>query len=225
MRMMRAPGLNVYLRYIVACFSLIMSSGTMAGETLDYFPRTLDEGEKYIVYLHGKIIEDKGTRPTHPIFGVYEYQDILAGFAARGYTVISEVREPNTDPQQYADYVSEHIRRYRKNGDTELSVVGFSKGAVITLLVSSRLDYADIRYAILAGCWPSIVQQRMQLSGRVLSLYDVSDSVGSCRSLADKSSRIEDFHEETFDTGESHGLFFKPNPIWLEPLFTWLKTT
>jgi hypothetical protein len=216
---------SLVLRYIIACFSLIISGAAMAGEILDHFPRALDQGEKYIVYLHGKIIEDKGTRPTHPIFGVYEYQDILAGFAARGYTVISEVRKPNTDPQQYADYVSDHIRRYRKNGKTELSIVGFSKGAVITLLVSSRLDYADIRYAILAGCWQSIAQQSMQLSGRVLSLYDVSDSVGSCRPLADKSSKIVDLHEETFDTGESHGLFFKPNPIWQEPLFKWLKKT
>jgi len=211
-----------FLRCAVACFSLMISSAAMAGEILDYFPRALDQGEKYIVYLHGKIIEDKGTRPTHPVFGVYEYQDILSGFADSGYTVISEVREPNTDPQQYADYVSDHIRRYRKNGNTELSIVGFSKGAVITLLVSSRLDYADIRYAILAGCWPSITQQSMQLSGRILSLYDVSDSVGSCRPLADKSGKIVDFQEETFDTGESHGLFFKPNPVWQEPLFSWL---
>jgi hypothetical protein len=216
---------SLVLRYVIACFSLMISSAAMAGEILDHFPRALDKGEKYIVYLHGKIIEDKGTRPTHPIFGVYEYQDILAGFAARGYTVISEVRKPNTNPQQYADFVSDHIRHYRKNGATELSIVGFSKGAVITLLVSSRLDYADIGYAILAGCWQSIVQQSMQLSGRVLSLYDVSDSVGSCQPLADKSSKIVDFHEEIFDTGESHGLFFKPNPIWQEPLFKWLKTT
>lgn len=195
----------------------------MAGEILDHFPRVLDQGEKYIVYLHGKIIEDMGTRPTHPLFGVYEYQNLLAGFAARGYTVISEVREPNTDPQQYADYVSEHVRRYRNHGDAALNIVGFSKGAVITLLVSSQLDFADIKYAILAGCWPSITQRGLQLSGRVLSLYDVSDSVGSCQPLADKSGEIVEFHEETFDTGESHGLFFKPNPVWLEPLFDWLK--
>lgn len=195
----------------------------MAGENLDHFPKELNKGERYVIYLHGKIIEDMGTRPTHPEFGVYEYEDILSSIAARGYRVISEVRKPNTDPQHYADYVSDQIRRYRDQGDGELNVVGFSKGAVITLLVSSQLEYADIKYAILAGCWQSITQQSMQLSGRVLSLYDVSDSVGTCQPLADKSSKIVDFHEETFDTGESHGLFFKPNPVWQESLFDWLE--
>ena len=217
--------MSSFLRYLITCCSIVISAVASSGENIDYFPEELIKGEKYLIYLHGKIIEDMGTRPTHPKFGVYEYDDILASFAARGYTTISEVRKQNTDPQQYADHVSNQIRRYRAQGEAELNIVGFSKGAIITLLVSSQLDYADVKYAILAGCWASITQQSMRLSGRVLSLYDVSDSVGSCLSLADKSGKIVNFQEETFDTGESHGLFFKPNPVWQEVLFDWLKAS
>ena len=146
--------MSSFLRYLITCCSIVISAVASSGENIDYFPEELIKGEKYLIYLHGKIIEDLGTRPTHPKFGVYEYEAILASFAAWGYTTISEVRKQNTDPQQYADHVSNQIRRYRAQGEAELNIVGFSKGAIITLLVSSQLDYADVKYAILAGCWP-----------------------------------------------------------------------
>ena len=34
------------------------------------------------------------------------------------------------------------------------------------------------------------MQQGLRLSGHILSLYDLSDSVGICQPLADKSGRI-----------------------------------
>ena len=194
-----------------------------AAEILDKFPEQLVDGEKYIIYLHGRIIEDKGIRPTHPIFGIYEYHDLLDSFAAMRYTVISEVRKPNTNPQEYAAHIRKQIHRYQQQDKADLNLVGFSKGAVITLLVSSQLDYPTINYAILAGCWQSITEQDMQLSGNILSLYDVSDFVGSCTPLIDKSYKRTTFREEVFDTGKSHGLFFKPDATWQKPLSEWLE--
>ncbi|MBL4679131.1 MAG: hypothetical protein JKY88_00220 [Pseudomonadales bacterium] len=205
----------------LTCICLIPTG--LKAEILDHFPEQLNEESKYIIYLHGRIIEDKGIRPTHPKFGVYEFEALAISFAKAGYTVIRQVRKANTKPQQYADYVSKQLRRYRSQSNTELNLVGFSKGGVITLLVSSQMNDTDIRYAILAACWQSITKRDMDLSGHILSLHDLSDSVASCQPLADKSNKIVDFHVRTFDTGKSHGLFFKPYPTWQKPLFEWLK--
>jgi len=195
----------------------------MAGELYDRFPQRLTPGTHYIVYLHGKIIEDAGTRPTHPVFGVYEFNEILSDFLNQGYSVIAEVRQSGTDVQEYATYVGNQLRRYRKQSDSDIAVVGFSKGAVIALTVSAQMNDPGIDYAILAGCWKSVTERDLPLSGRILSLYDVSDSVGSCQSLIERSGDVSEFDEEVFDTGKSHGLFYRPDPVWIEPLFRWLK--
>ena len=48
-------------------------SGTISSEV----PETVDAEGDYLLYLHGRIIEVQGRRPTHPAFGVYEYDAIL----------------------------------------------------------------------------------------------------------------------------------------------------
>ena len=50
-------------------------------------PAEIDPDARYLIYLHGAIIERAGVRPTHPQFGVYEYQQILEVFANRGFVV------------------------------------------------------------------------------------------------------------------------------------------
>ena len=40
---------------------------------------------RYVIYLHGRIVEDSGSRrPTDPAFGTYEYDAILDSLRARG---------------------------------------------------------------------------------------------------------------------------------------------
>ena len=80
-------------------------------------PVRIDPDARYLFYLHGAIIERAGVRPTHPKFGVYEYQKILEVFAERGFVVISEARPRGTDGmsmrQTVADQVRALIRRWR----------------------------------------------------------------------------------------------------------------
>ncbi len=228
------PGYSL-LRTLVFSACLVFPAAALPAGVLHEYPENLDADQNYLFYLHGRIIEDKGIRPTHPQYGIYEYEAILNELASRGYTVVSEVRKPGTRPVEYARRLSDRIRRYRENNVAVnsvavnsvagITIVGFSKGAVISLLTSSMLDDASIRYAILAGCWDAVTESDLNISGRVLSLYDVSDSVGSCQPLADKSTRLRSFEERTFDTGKSHGLFFTPDPVWLNTLFNWLETS
>ena len=52
-----------FLRYIVTFFNIAVSTVASPGENIDYFPKELITGQKYLIYLHGRIIEDMGTRP------------------------------------------------------------------------------------------------------------------------------------------------------------------
>ena len=37
------------------------------------FPTTISASAKYLIYLHGKIVEDQGIPAVSPEFGEYEY--------------------------------------------------------------------------------------------------------------------------------------------------------
>ena len=79
------------------------------GVVLKDVPARVDAKASYLFYLHGRIIENKGIRPTDPRYGVYEYEEILNTLAAKGFTVISEARAKDTDVNQYATKVVHQI--------------------------------------------------------------------------------------------------------------------
>ena len=44
---------------------------------------------RYVIYLHGRIVEDSGSRrPTDPAFGTYEYDAILDSLGGAGFVVL-----------------------------------------------------------------------------------------------------------------------------------------
>ena len=107
-----------------------------------------------------------------------------------------------------------------------ITVMGFSKGGAIAIRTSSRLGNERINFVLLAICgdwvfeWPGV-----DLSGRVLSIYETSDEFGrSCRSLADASTGISSFEEITLSTGKQHGAFYTADPLWLNPVIDWILT-
>lgn len=63
----------------------------------------------HVFYLHGRIIEEQGRRPTHPEFGTYEYDEILRQLGGEGRVVVSEARPGNTDPDAYAAKIEKQI--------------------------------------------------------------------------------------------------------------------
>ena len=69
-------------------------------------PEHPNPAARYLIYLHGSIIQTQGRRPTHPDYGVYEYDEILDALAARGFQVISEARPAGTKVPAYAEKVA-----------------------------------------------------------------------------------------------------------------------
>ena len=189
-------------------------------------PETVDSQGDYLLYLHGRIIEVQGRRPTHPAFGVYEYDAILEEFARRGFHVISEARPADTRIADYAKKVAEQVRRLVEEGvaPEHITVAGFSKGGSITIATSSLLRIPGVRYVILAGCSDRVFDNTgLTLTGRVLSIYEASDDIGiSCAPLFGRSPDAEETVERRIDTGARHGAFYLPREAWLEPMFTWI---
>jgi hypothetical protein len=196
-----------------------------AGRVLEGVPTTPDPEARYLIYLHGAIIEREGRRPTHPIHGVYEYDAILRQLAERGFTVISEIRHAGSAPDAEATKVAAQVRALLDAGvqQDHVCVVGFSKGGVIAALASSRVPSDDVGWVVIAGCgqWlemlPAVIPQ-----GRVLSMLDVrDDSVSTCRPLFDRMPRDAVYREIVLELGTGHGAFYRPDPAWIEPVTEW----
>jgi hypothetical protein len=183
-------------------------------------------GHPTIFYLHGRIIEEEGTTPTHPTYGLYDYPAILSALESRGANVISEVRPSGTNAEEYARETIARIEGLLDDGVSpgSIVVVGFSKGGVISIIVSSLFDQPDIRYVIMAACsdWLDAYPQ-LQLTGHVLSVYEKSDaSAGSCRSFAERNDALGSFQEIQISTGKEHGAFYLPRSEWVLAVLDWI---
>ncbi|MGE5564483.1 MAG: alpha/beta hydrolase [Bacillota bacterium] len=182
-------------------------------------------GERYLYYLHGKIVEDSGPRGVSPRFGAYDYPGIVAALRKPGVVVVSEIRPRGTDPSAYADKVVRQIRAQLRSGipASHITVVGASKGSVIASLVSTRLQVRGVRYVLLANCNDWLIRTwHPRLSGEVLSIYEASDDVGgSCRPVVRLSPAVTRFREIRLNTGLGHGVVYRPLPQWVGPATSW----
>jgi hypothetical protein len=110
------------------------------------FPKTIDPSAHYLFYLHGKIIEDQGIPASSPDYGEYQYGAILEKLSEFGFIVISEQRPMNTDPLEYAKRVFNQVDTLLKAGTPakNMTIVGASKGAGITIYISHLLENHEI---------------------------------------------------------------------------------
>jgi hypothetical protein len=188
-------------------------------------PAAPDKRARYVFYLHGKIIEDQGRRPTHPRWGVYEYDAVLGALARPGHIVISEQRPTGTRVGPYAAKIVAQVEGLLNAGVPEghISVVGFSKGGVIAQAVSAKLG-AAIRYAFIASCDGNA--KGPALHGRVLSLREKSDSTtDSCVPRLRASRELAGHRETVVAVGGGHGAFYRPRDAWLKPLLRFIEAT
>lgn len=212
---------------LACCLLGTPSAGAAAaGGVLTDLPRAIDPRADYLIYLHGRIIEEEGPRPTSPRFGTYEYRLILDALAARGFTVVSEVRPRGTDIAAYAGKVVGQVRSLLAAGvpPRRVAVVGFSKGGAIALVAASGLHHPDVRFVSLAGCGDWLFGQfKLDLAGRILSLYDAGDDLAtSCARAFTAASKPFEHREIVLHVGKGHGTFFRPDPAWLDPMTDWL---
>lgn len=188
-------------------------------------PTEVDTSDRYLFYLHGAIVENRGVRPVHPRYGVYEYKAILDTLSRRGFTVISEARPPGTRPEAYAEKVTAEIDSLLGAGvrPEHITVVGFSKGGAIALMVSSYIENDHVNFVFLASCsdwmlsWPGLDPK-----GRVLSMYDARDEIaGSCKEVFGRATGRLEYEEIELDVGLGHGTFYRPLAEWVEPVVQW----
>ena len=205
-------------------FAFILVAGSPASQAAG--------AEKYLFYLHGKIIEDQGIpRPRSEKFGYYEYEKILETFRKRGFTVHSGMRPANTNVAAYAEKVAGEIKKILRTGvpPDRITVVGASKGGVIAILISALLQNPNIHFVFLANCYEAALknlqEMRTQVAGNILSIYDSADDTGcgSCQDFFNsaRGKKLGRTKEIVLNLGLGHGILYRPLPEWVEPVVAW----
>jgi putative hemolysin len=194
------------------------------------FPTPIDPQQRYLFYLHGKIIEDQGLPAVSPDFGEYEYGAILQALSEGRLRVISEQRPKDTDPLQYAQYVAGQVNTLLEAGvpPENITVVGASKGGGIAIYVSNMLKNEQVNFVPMAICSPetvaALIDEQVVLYGNVLSIYDSADDLsGSCADLfAYSEGKGLSRHEEiVLQVGTGHGILYQPLDEWVMPVLEW----
>lgn len=219
-----------WLRALVVAGGLLLSATPVLaqrGSVLNDVPAQVRPGARYLIYLHGRIVEEKGRRPVDERFGIYEYPQILDTLASSGAEVISEQRPRGTDFREFGSRVADQVRRLLAAGvpAERIAVVGFSKGGAIAMVASARLADPRVTFVLLGSCGDWVKgRDDVDVRGRILSIYEASDELGtSCEPLFAQASEPGEHREIRIDTGAGHGAFFRPRPEWLDPLFQWVE--
>lgn len=180
------------------------------------------EVRKIYIYMHGSVEESEGSTE--------KYEMAVDAINQGSAKVISEVRG-DTDPVAYAEKIKTQVTDLLKKGvmPKNITITGYSKGAIIALATSAVLKNPEINYVLLAGCSDFLnekygVESNMAV-GRILSIYDVEDEkFGSCSAAFSKTNNVV-FKEVELDTGKGHKLFRIPKEKfieqWRDPLLSW----
>jgi hypothetical protein len=188
-----------------------------------------DTSKKQVFYLHGAIIEKGDPKPIHPKYGLYDYPAIVSALSAYDFQLISEQRQPDTDYLLYANKLVSQINALISSGVRagDITVIGFSKGAMIAVIASSMLESDNVNFAIMATCGDWYDSDEfligLRLYGNIFSIYEKSDLAGSCQSLANRLPVPSSFTEIRIDTGKEHGAFFLPIEEWIGPIISWIN--
>jgi hypothetical protein len=181
---------------------------------------------RYLIYLHGRIVEDAGRHPADSVFGSYDYDAILDSLRRPGIVVLSEQRPLKTDSDSFAIHVAGQVDSLIRSGVSPkaITVIGFSKGGWIAILASSRLQNTAISFVFMAACGPWAFEPGLHVAGRLLSLYETSDSLGvSCAPMFARRSPGSRVREIALSLGLGHGTFFQPRSEWLAPAMAWAE--
>jgi hypothetical protein len=194
---------------------------------LQHVPDTPDSTKHYLFYLHGLIVEEAGIRPKSEEHGYYEYQLILEELAKEGFIVISEAREKGTQIMSYAENIASQIKKLQANNVSpgNITIVGASKGGIISAYVSTVLREKGINFVFLAGLFEKCLKDdNLKLYGNVLSIHDRSDKLSITPALYfQRSEGLGQFKEIVLALDIGHGLIYKPYREWIDPILEWLK--
>lgn len=211
------------LNVIVGCIVyFVFSIPVYAGNVISDIPENPDTSTKYIFYVHGSVEEAEGSTE--------KYEAAVEAIAESTATVISEIRG-ETEPNVYAEKLKSQVNSLISKGvpAKNITVSGYSKGAIISLATAGAVQNADINYVLLAGCSESLNDKYSvdpkKSAGRILSIFDSGDDkYGSCSGIVSKSDKVK-FKEIKLNTGKGHKLFRIPKDKfiekWRDPLVDW----
>lgn len=190
-----------------------------------YISQTAD-AQKYVFFLHNMFLELKPLGEKHPEYGRVEYNEILAAYRKRGFTVLSDIRPQGTDGKEYAKKIAHQADSLIKAGiaPSNITIVGTSKGGYIAMQVSSILHNSDVNYVFIGCCYKSMLAEDPSLNvcGNILSIYEKSDNTETCNTITQASKcSIPHYKEILLHTGMKHGFLYKANKEWLKPSMTW----
>ena len=183
--------------------------------------------QRYLFYLHGRIIEEQGINAISDQFGRYEYTAIIDTLQKHQFTVLSEARPKNTDIPFYANQLTKEVLKLIDTGiaPQNISILGASKGAVIATLTSTQLANPNINFILLGNCNEWVADNfELNLHGSILSIYEETDSFGgSCEGIIENSTGIRAFKEISIHTKLDHGFLYRPLKEWVIPAVDWAK--
>lgn len=206
--------------------TLVAANSVKAEQTYD-FPKTIDNKASYVFYSHGYIVEGDNPTPIHPRWGKYDFPAVKQKLADPSYHLIAAHRPANTDPFDYGRKLAKQVNELIDAGvpANNISLVGFSRGGFITAITSNYLKNKEVNFVILAACTSGLGKNsEIKIYGKLLSMYETSDSVGSCDQVVARSGNtVTSYQEVAISTGKEHGAFYRPVDEWLPPVKAWLK--
>ncbi|MEP4380231.1 MAG: hypothetical protein ABJ215_11125 [Alphaproteobacteria bacterium] len=214
---------RAFFTFVFVATILIGAPTTHAGEVLRKPPEQPDPTAKYLFYMRGRHVERAGAH------GESNYPGALDALADKGLIVIGEVRL-DTNPGQYARKIAAQVNGMLQAGvpARNITVSGFSRGGFMTLLTSSFVENDGIKYAVMAGCgakgtefrrsYEQFSKRRAKLMrGHFFVAWDRTDtSAGDCDLALNAADAV--YRNQVYNAGAGHRLFYKPHPLWIDPL-------
>ena len=198
-------------------------------------PDKPDAEAKYLFYIHGSGMD------TGRAGSKRAYEKGIKALSELGFIVITEIRSKDTikkfpvDHEKYARKIAGGVKELLVAGvpARNITVVGFSRGAVVTLIASGFINNSEVGFVIMAGCIAKTGEYKKilpyfyenavpNLTGRFLSFWDSGDT--NFRSCIDYFNRVPSpisYEEVKLSSGKGHGAFESPNEKWINPLAEW----
>jgi hypothetical protein len=128
---------------------------------------------------------------------------------------------------QSVQALTDEIRALMRSGvqPYDIVVVGASEGGLLSLAASTTLANTQLSFVILGACSPwAQTNLKLNLHGRILSIYEQNDPFGNtCSPIAKKSTGVTAYRELPLHTKLRHGFLYRPIPEWLNPTLRWAQ--
>jgi hypothetical protein len=195
-----------------------------------WLPEKINAKDSYLFYFHGGIVTRLGNnaiQQSYPEWGPYQYLNILDSLSTLGFHVISENRKENIDNSVYVNQLAKQVDTLlRARVDPKkIIIVGASAGSDIVLNASPLIYNKHLHYVIMGACRAETYKdyKDIKLVGNFLSIIEESDPHKTCSAIFKKRVEVSSFKEVELHTGLSHGFFFKPRKVWIEPILMWFR--